>query len=110
MRRSVTDTCHHRSVLRHVVLFSFKEDVPAAERAAILDAIRGLRSAVPSLRSLDIGENISPARAQGYTHVLLETFDDRAGLEAYATHPAHLPVLARIRAAAAQLIAVDLEV
>lgn len=92
-----------------MVLFTFREDVLAAERVAVVDAIRGLRSAVPSLRSLDVGENISPARAQGYTHVLLETFDDRAGLEAYAAHPAHLPVLARIRAAASQLIAVDLE-
>ena len=64
---------------------------------------------MPSLRSLEVGENISPARAQGYTHILLETFDDRAALAAYAVHPAHLPVLARIRDAAAQLIAVDLE-
>ena len=108
--RSVTQTCHDRSVLRHIVLFSFKDEVPATERAAILDALRGLKASVPSLRSLDVGENISPARAQGYTHVLHETFDDRAGLEAYAAHAAHLPVLARIRAAAAQLIAVDVEV
>lgn len=96
-------------MLRHIVLFSFKDEVPLAERTAILDALRGLRSIVPSLRSLDVGENISPARAQGYTHVLHETFDDRAGLEAYSTHPTHVPVAARIRAAAAQLLAVDLE-
>jgi hypothetical protein len=40
----------------------------------------------------------------------VETFDDRDGLAAYASHPDHLPVLARIRAAASQVIAVDLEV
>ena len=96
-------------MVRHIVLFSFKPEIGAAERARIVDDLRGLRSAVPSLRSLEVGENISPARAQGYTHILVETFDDRAGLAAYATHPAHLPVLARIRDAAAQLIAVDLE-
>ncbi len=96
-------------MLRHIVLFAFKEEVPLAERTAILDALRHLRSSVPSLRSLDVGENISPARAQGYTHILHETFDDRAGLEAYSTHPAHVPVAARIRAATAQLLAVDLE-
>lgn len=108
-QRSVTHTCHHRSVLRHIVLFAFKDEVPAAERAAILEAIQGLRTTVPSLRSLEVGENISPARAQGYTHILCETFDDRAGLAEYGTHPAHVPVAARIRAAAAQLLAVDLE-
>jgi len=97
-------------VLTHVVLFSFKESVAPAERAALLDAIRDLRTKFPSLRSLELGENISPARAQGYTHVLLEAFDDRDGLAAYARHPEHVPVLARIRDAASQLLAVDLEV
>ncbi len=97
-------------MLHHIVLFSFREDLSAAERAAILEAIRGLKANVPALRSLDVGENISTARAQGYTHVLLETFDDRAGLAAYATHPAHVPVAARLRDAAAQVLAVDLEV
>lgn len=109
IRPSVTDTCHHRPVIRHIVLFAFKESIPESERASVLADLSGLRSAVPSLRSLEVGANISPARAQGYTHILVETFDDRAGLAEYATHPAHLPVLARIREAAAQLIAVDLE-
>jgi hypothetical protein len=96
-------------VLRHIVLWTFNDSVPASERTAIVEAIRGLLLSVPSLRSLEVGENQSPARAQGYTHILVETFDDRDGLAAYASHPAHVPVLARIRAAAAQLIAVDLE-
>ncbi|HTH70142.1 MAG TPA: Dabb family protein [Candidatus Saccharimonadales bacterium] len=97
-------------MIRHVVLWAFKDSVPLAERDAILAAVRALATTVPSLRSLDVGENVSPARAQGYTHVLLETFDDRAGLAAYASHPDHLPVLARLRDAVAELLAVDLEV
>lgn len=97
-------------MLHHIVLFTFRDDVSQAERAGILGAIRGLRSDVPALRSLDVGENIGPARAQGYTHVVIETFDDPAGLAEYATHPAHLPVAARLRAAAEQLLAVDLSV
>lgn len=96
-------------MLRHIVLFAFKDEVPLAERTAILDALRGLRPSVPSLRSLDVGENSSPASAQGYTHVLHGTFDDRVGLEAYLTHPAHVAVAVRTRAATAQLLAVDLE-
>jgi len=102
--------CNHRAVIRHVVLWTFKDAVPPAERAAIVEAVRGLRSTVRSLRSLEVGENVSPARAQGYTHLLVETFDDRDGLAAYAGHPEHLPVLARLRDAASQLLAVDLEV
>ena len=107
---AVTPTeCNHRAVIHHVVLWSFRGSVLPAERQAIVAALRGLTGTVPSLRSVEVGENISPARAQGYTHVLLETFDDRAGLAAYASHPDHLPVLARIREAASQLLALDLE-
>jgi hypothetical protein len=97
-------------VLHHVVLWSFKDTVARSERDAIVDAIRALRTKVPSLRSLEVGENTSPARAQGYTHVLIETFDDRDGLAAYASHPDHVPVLGRLGDAVAQLVAVDLEV
>ena len=96
-------------MIRHVVLWAFKDSVHQSERDAILAAVRALATTVPSLRSLEVGENVSPARAQGYTHVLLESFDDREGLAAYASHPDHLPVLARLRDAAAQLLAVDLE-
>lgn len=98
------------TVIRHVVLWAFKDGVPRTERDAILAAVRALETSVPSLRSLEVGESVSPARAQGYTHVLIETFDDRDGLAAYASHPEHLPVLDRLRDAAAQLLAVDLEV
>jgi hypothetical protein len=97
-------------VIRHVVLWAFKDSLPQEERDAIVAAVRALATTVPSLRSLEVGESVSPARAQGYTHVLLETFDDRDGLAAYASHPDHLPVLARLRDGVAQLLAVDLEV
>jgi hypothetical protein len=97
-------------MLQHIVLFAFNGSVPPAERAALLEAIRGLRATVPSLRSLELGENISSARAHGYTHVLVETFDDRDGLAAYASHPDHVPLGARIRDLSAQLLVVDLEV
>jgi hypothetical protein len=97
-------------VIRHVVLWAFKDSVARTERDAIVASVRALGTKVPWLRSLEVGENVSPARAQGYTHVLLETFDDRDGLAAYASHPEHLPVLARLRDAVSQLVAVDLEV
>ena len=97
-------------MIRHVVLWTFKDGVPQAERDAIVAAVRDLRSTVPSLRSLEIGENVSPERARGYTHVVVEMFDDLDGLAAYQSHPTHVPVSARIREAVSQLVAVDLEV
>ena len=101
---------HHRPVIRHIVLWSFKETVPQSERDALVAAARALPGKIPSLRSLEVGEIVSPARAQGYTHVLVETFDDRDGLAEYAGHPEHLPLGARLGDAASQLLAVDLEI
>jgi hypothetical protein len=98
------------AVVQHIVLWAFKDTVPSVERDAILAALADLRSRVPSLRSLEVGESFSSARAQGYTHVLVETFADRDGLAAYASHPDHVPVVARLREAVSQLLAVDLEV
>lgn len=92
-----------------MVLWAFRNDVPAAERDALLADLRGLAAVVPTLRSVETGPNISPARSQGYTHVMVQTFDDRSGLAAYAAHPAHVPVATRLREATAQLCAVDLE-
>lgn len=91
------------------MLWTFKASLGPVERAALVAEVRGLKGRVPSLRTLAVGENISPVRAQGYTHVLVETFDDRAGLAEYASDPAHLPVLAKLGDAAERLIAVDLE-
>jgi len=93
-----------------VVLFSFNESVAPAERAALLDAIRGLRANVPSLRSLEVGENVDAGGARTYTHVAIATFDDREGYAAYLAHPAHAPVGARLRVLAARVQVADLEV
>jgi hypothetical protein len=101
---------HHRAVIRHIVLWTFADGAPAAERDAVLAAIRGLRSKVPSLRTLEVGENVDRAGAQGYTHVAVATFDDRGGFAAYLAHPEHAPVGARMRAAAARVLVADLEV
>ena len=101
--------CHDRSVLHHIVLFSFKAAVAPTEREALLVAIRSLKAAVPNLRSLEVGEILRPAHAAGYTPVAIGTFDDQAGLAAYLAHPVHLRVGARLGAAAEQLLAVDLE-
>jgi hypothetical protein len=97
-------------MIRHLVLWSFKDAVSQDERDAIVAAGRALGSPVPSVRSLEVGKSFSAARAQGYTHALVASFDDRAGLAAYNSHPEHVPVGARLQQVAAQLLVVDLEV
>ncbi len=96
-------------MIHHVVLWAFRESVAPSERDEIVRAIRDLPSRVPGIRSLVVGENVSPARAQGFTHALVDTFDDREALRRYGEHPEHTPLVARLRDAADKMVAVDIE-
>lgn len=87
-------------MIKHIVLFKMREDIDAAEKATELAVIKAgleaLLGIVPSLRSMEVGINCNPA--EKFDLALISTFDDMAGLEAYAVHPDHVAVGKRIRA------------
>lgn len=96
-------------MLTHVVSFKYRDDLPDADRAAHVAALRALGGAgIAPLRSLVVGEDVlrSP---RSFDTVLISTHDDREGLAAYAAHPQHQPVLALSRAVCRQIVAVDFE-
>ncbi len=92
-----------------MVLWAFKDNAPETDRQELLAAIRGLRAKVSYVREIHVGKNFSPSRADAFTHVYVSTFDRREDLERYQQHVEHVPIAARLREAAAKLIAVDLE-
>ncbi len=92
-----------------MVLWAFKDGVPETDRQELLAAIRALRGKVSYVREIHVGKNFSPARAEGFTHVYLSTFDRREDLDRYQQHVEHVPIAARLREAAEKLVAVDLE-
>ncbi len=77
-------------MLRHLVMFKFKDDSSAADIAKVVDAFRGLKSKIPEVAAFEYGVDNSPeGLANGFTHCFLITFkseDDRA---VYLPHPAH---------------------
>ena len=77
-------------VLRHIVLFKFKDDASEREVREVVDAFRALPEQIPQIRDLEWGTNVSPeGKAHGYTHGFTVTFDSQADLDAYLPHPAH---------------------
>lgn len=95
-------------MIRHVVLFKFKADTPEAERAAILAGFKAMPAAIPELKDLEVGRNVvSSPRA--YDLALICSLADRAALEHYAKHPAHVPAAQRAFAACEHVAAVDFE-
>lgn len=78
------------SVLRHVVLFGFKETASEAEVNVILDAFIALPSKISEVKDFEWGTNSSPEGLnQGLTHAFTLTFHSEADRDAYLPHPAH---------------------
>ena len=77
-------------LLRHVVLFKFKDGTSAAEIKKVEDAFRGLPSKIKEIRDFEWGTNNSPENlAQGFTHCFLVSFVSEKDREVYLPHPAH---------------------
>lgn len=77
-------------VLRHVVLFRFKESATAEDVARIEQAFAALPAQIDAIHDFEFGTNNSPEGLNdGFTHCFLVTFRDEAGRDAYLPHPAH---------------------
>ena len=92
----------------HLVFFAVREDASKGEVDDLLSSISGLRDEVPSTIDLSVGEDFS-GRSGGYTHALLARFTDRAGLQEYMEHPAHLAVVEKLAATTTGRIVADYE-
>jgi hypothetical protein len=79
-----------RGVLRHVVLFKFKDGATAEQVKGVEEKFRALKSRIPEIQDLEWGTNVSPEKhSQGFTHCFFLTFKDAAARDAYLPHPAH---------------------
>jgi len=85
------DTEAKRSkVLRHVVLFKFKDDTSSQQVREIENAFRALPDKVDAICDFEWGTDISVENLQqGFTHCFLVTFRSEADRAEYIPHPAH---------------------
>lgn len=78
------------SVLRHVVLFKFKEGTSHEKLTEIEEAFSALPSKIPEIISYEWGLNNSPEGLEkGFTHCFFLTFRSEADREIYLPHPDH---------------------
>jgi lysophospholipase L1-like esterase len=77
-------------LLRHVVLFKFKDDTTAEQTRAIVDAFAALPGKIDAIVDFEYGTDVSiEGKADGFTHGFLVTFRNEAGRAEYLPHPAH---------------------
>ncbi len=85
-----TNAQENGKMLRHVVLFKFKETSSAADVKKVEDAFRALPQKIKEIKSFEWGTNNSPeGLAQGFTHCFFVTFSSEKDRSAYLPHPAH---------------------
>ena len=77
-------------VLRHIVLYKFKDTMSPAQVLEVVDAFSALPGKIDSVIGFEHGTNVSQEqKSEGFTHCFYVTFRDDAGLAAYLKHPAH---------------------
>jgi len=86
------------SVLRHVVLFKFKEESSEADINKLNEAFNALPEAIPVIKDFEWGINDSPEDFhQGFTHCYLLTFDSKEDRDSiYTPHPQHQAFVASL--------------
>ncbi len=76
--------------LRHVVMFSFKDDAAPAQIDAVVQMFRELPSKISSIHAFEWGTNISRDNAtRGFEHCFIVTFLSEQDRDDYLPHPEH---------------------
>ena len=74
-------------MVKHIVLYTLKEDVNKPEAIEIIRSVlEPLVGVIPGLKHLEI----RAAYQGGMDYALYSEFEDRESLKNYASHPAHL--------------------
>lgn len=77
-------------VLRHIVLYKFKDDIKPAQLQEVIDTFSALPKKIDTIIGYEAGTNVSPeGKSDGLTHAFVVTFKDEKGRDTYLTHPAH---------------------
>src|SRR5262245_41704483 len=77
-------------VLRHIVMYKFKDDITPAQLKEVIDAFAALPKKVNTIVGFEHGTNVSKeGKSEGFTHAFVVTFKSEADLAAYLVHPAH---------------------
>lgn len=77
-------------MLRHVVLFKFKNSATPAQIKEVEAAFRKLPTQIKEIKGYEWGLNNSPeGLSQGFTHCFFLTFDSEEARAIYLPHPDH---------------------
>lgn len=98
-------------MVKHIVMWSFKEEVDEAERkesaAKIKEGLEGLVGVVPGLLKAEVV--IDPISSSSHDLCLISELDTPDSLKAYATNPDHVKVATFVRSVTCNRACMDYE-
>lgn len=98
-------------VLRHIVMVQFKEETTSEQISKIEKQFAELEKEIETIIDYEWGlaetDGKESARNQGYTHCFVVTFADKAGLEVYVPHKAHLAFVEVFKPKIEKLLVLD---
>ena len=93
-------------MIRHIVVFSVADD-QREQLAGLVDDLRALPGQIDVIEALAVGR---PLNDSPFDCALTVDLADEDALEAYRGHPAHQPVLDRLRKVAEEIVVADIDV
>ena len=103
----VTET-KDKKLLRHVVMFEFKEDATKEQIKKVESAFAALPSEIEEIVDFEWGINNSPEGLNdGLTHCFFVSFDSEEGREAYLPHPAHKAFVEILKPTLKKVVVID---
>ena len=93
-------------MLTHIVLWKYKPEVTAEQRAHHVQRLRDLKGAILEIVTFHVGADVLHL-ARSYDTGLVATFRDRAALDVYTNDARHQEVVAIGREFAENVVSVD---
>jgi len=94
-------------MVKHIVMFKLKEKSPDNLRT-LTSSLNEMKGQIETLRFLEVGEDFKGSD-RSFDLVLTTHFENRQGLETYAGHKVHQPVIQLARSLCSQTVVVDYE-
>jgi hypothetical protein len=95
-------------LLRHVVLFCFKEGATLAQIQEIEQAFAELPDQIEAIHDFEWGMDVSVEQlSQGFTHCFLVTFLTEAARDVYLPHPAHRAFVEKLKPHLEKALVID---
>ena len=96
-------------MIKHIVMWNIEEELDLNRtRQTLKEKLEALMNTVESLKEISVGFNYNTSEAKRDI-VLITSFSDKAGLDAYIIHPAHIEVGEYVRQVTQDRVVVDYE-